>query len=64
MEYAGFSESQAEEAVAKYRERYTEKGILRMRFTRESLSCFSYAGTGDECLASRPPNRRCLLSRS
>lgn len=28
MEYAGFSESQAEEAVAKYRERYTEKGIF------------------------------------
>ena len=41
-----------------------KKEFLRMRFTRESLSCFSYAGTGDECLASRPPNRRCLLSRS
>lgn len=28
MEYAGFDEKQAEEAVAKYRERYTEKGIF------------------------------------
>ncbi len=28
MEYAGFDEAQAEEAVARYRERYTQKGIF------------------------------------
>lgn len=43
MEYADLDEAQAEEAVVRYRERYTEKGILKTRFTTAFRNCCSSA---------------------